>query len=93
MTGRRVPPNIAWTSDDGPQGVRVFVASLPTGPIAVLDGTAALVWQELAAAPDGPVVERVAGATGQPVDLIRADVEAFLEDLTARGMLLAHDRD
>ncbi len=87
MTGRRISANIAWTSDDGPEGVRVYVASLPAGPIAVLAGTAALVWQEVAASPDGRVVERVADATGQPIDLIRADVEAFLEDLFVRGIL------
>lgn len=87
MTGPTVPADVAWTSDDGPDGPRVFVAHLPAGPIAVLDGTAALVWHEVAALANGPVVERVADATGQPVDLIRADVEAFLEDLTVRGML------
>lgn len=89
MTRRRVPPNIAWTSDEDPEGLRVFVAVLPTGPIAVLEGTAALVWREVATVREGPVVEQIAELTGHPVDLIRADVQGFLDDLAARGMLTA----
>jgi hypothetical protein len=57
-------------------------------PPMVLEGTAASIW----AAIDGhrtvaEVVDVVAGEYSLPPDDIRADVEAFVADLAARGLV------
>ena len=66
----------------------VYVARLPDGPILVLNGTAALVWQSAVASKRETIAERIAAATSMPVDGIRTDVEAFLESLIAQGLLV-----
>ena len=70
------------------QGDIVYAAPLPEGPILVLDGGAAAIW---VAASDGPresIVERVAASTGAAAADVRADVEAFVEELLRRGLLV-----
>ena len=72
-------------SDDG---MSVYVARLPGGPLLVLDGAAALIWAEATTAPATGWVARVAGLVGQPEDAITADVRAFVADLSARELLV-----
>ena len=60
---------------------------LPDGPIVVLDGIAALIWDEACTGDRETITERVAEATDAAPDAIRADVDAFVADLVARGLL------
>jgi len=53
----------------------------------VLDGIAGLIWDEACAGDRETIVERVAAATDAAPEAIRADVEAFVADLVARGLL------
>ena len=65
----------------------VYAATLPSGPIVVLDGIAALIWDEACAGDRASIAERVAAMTDAAPDAIRADGEAFVGDLVARGLL------
>jgi hypothetical protein len=69
------------------EGDVVYAATLPDGPIVVLDDIAAMIWS---AACDGPrhvIADRVAAATGAPIEEIRVHVESFVDSLVARGLL------
>ena len=65
----------------------LYVATLPDGPIIVLDGIAGLIWDEACTGDRETIVDRVAAATDAAPEAIRADVEAFVADLVARGLL------
>ena len=65
----------------------LYVATLPDGPIIVLDGIAGLIWDEACAGDRRTIVDRVAALTDAAPEAIRADVEAFVADLVARGLL------
>lgn len=43
MTRLRPTPDVAWTTADG----AAYVAKVPSGPIIVLTGAAAIVWDEI----------------------------------------------
>ena len=66
---------------------KLYVANLPDGPIVVLDGISALIWDEACAGPRETIVDRVAAATTAAPDAIRAHVEGFVADLVGRGLL------
>ena len=66
----------------------LYVATLPDGPIVVLDGISALIWDEACAGPRESIVERVAAATTAMPEAIRAHVERFVADLVSRGLLV-----
>ncbi|WP_435199863.1 PqqD family peptide modification chaperone [Janibacter sp. GS2] len=86
MTSYRIPTGIAWL-ENSTDPSEVFVAMLPRGPVQVLQGTAALIWS---AAIDGEAVtlpERVAAAAELPVDEVRVEVERFISELMAAGLL------
>ena len=68
-------------------GTSVYLAHLPDGPLVVLEGVAALIWQEATAAPASGWVGRVATAVGESEEHIGADVDAFVTDLRARHLL------
>lgn len=68
-------------------GLTVYLAHLPAGPIVVLEGAAAVIWGEGTAPPAEGWVERVAESVGQPVELIAADVDDFVTSLRARGLV------
>lgn len=72
------------TVEDG--GI-VYAARLPGGPIVVLEGIAALIWDEAFVGDRETIPDRVAAATDAAPDTIRADVDAFVADLVARGLL------
>ena len=67
----------------------VYAATLPDGPIVVLDGGAAAIWVEACAGDRSSIADRVAEATGVPVGEIRSAVHAFVDELVARGLLAA----
>ena len=73
---------------DDEDGVAVYLAPLPDGPVQVLNGVGSLIWLE-ATAPDTPVdlVERVAALVDRPPDTIRADVNSFLAHLVEARLL------
>jgi hypothetical protein len=83
MTRLRRPRDVAALEQDG----IVYAARLPAGPIVVLDGIAGLIWDEACTGDQATITERVAEATDVAPDAIRADVEAFVADLMARGLL------
>lgn len=96
------PSNVAiLEGEDGTDGAseRLYVAHLPHGPLVVLDGSAAVVWDVATA--DGPVPKpqsdasaedavtaRVALALGVSFGDIREDVCGLLVDLVRRGLLM-----
>ncbi len=83
MTRLRRPPGVGLVTDEA----ALYAARLPDGPIVVLTGVAALIWSEACAGDRETVAERVARATDAAPDAIRADVDAFVTDLVARGLL------
>jgi hypothetical protein len=68
-------------------GDSIYVATLPTGPIVVLEGVAALIWIEACEGDRETIADRVASATDAPAEVIREHVESFVADLVARGLL------
>lgn len=68
-------------------GEVLYVATLPDGPIIVLEGISALIWDEACGGDRETIVDRVAAATNATPEAIRADVEAFVAELVARGLL------
>ncbi len=84
MTGLRPAPSTGHFSE----GDTVYAARLPDGPIVVLDGVAALIWNEACSGDRESIADRVAGATDTAPEAIRGDVHAFLADLLARGLLV-----
>lgn len=83
MTRLRPAHGVGTVESDG----TVYAATLPDGPIVVLDGVAALIWVEALSGERATLADRVAAATDVAADAIRADVEAFVADLVARGLL------
>ena len=74
------------------QGAVVYAATLPAGPILVLDGGAAAIWAAACEGPRDTIAERVAQATGADLAEVRSEVESFVEELLGLG-LLADERD
>lgn len=72
-------------------GELVYLAPLPDGPIVVLEGIGAVLWR--LAIDEGESERDVAAAaarlTGTEAADIRDEVEAFLAELIARGLLTA----
>lgn len=83
MTRLRQAGGVGIVAYDG----TVYAARLPDGPIVVLDGIAGLIWSEACGGDRESIADRVAEATDAATDAIRADVEAFVADLVARGLL------
>ncbi|NUO34135.1 MAG: hypothetical protein HOQ27_03535 [Dermatophilaceae bacterium] len=81
----RVPTDVGVTV--GADGRTVYVASLPAGPLVVLEGAAAVIWTEATAGPADGWLGRVARAVGRPEADVSADAEAFVADLCARGLV------
>jgi len=64
-----------------------YAAVLPSGPIVVLEGIAELIWTEACDGAAMTIVDRVASLTGAPPEDIRNDVERFVAELVALGLL------
>lgn len=82
----KVAPDVAWVmSDDA-----AYLARLPSGPIAVLEGPAALIWEELSAPADGrPLADRVRDRLADPPGDLAAHVQDFVSRLVAQGWIAA----
>ena len=83
MSDRTGTESVAiWESDDA-----VYIAVLPRGPITVLEGPAATIWQAVHAGPIEGAADRVARTTGLEVEEIRASVDEFIGRLIAQGLI------
>ena len=76
-------PGLAALDDEG----IVYLASLPRGPIAVLDGTAAVIWRHAIGHSRAEVVERLADKWGCDRAAIQRDIDEFIDDLLERDLL------
>lgn len=85
MSGFHASPGVAIIEESG----SIYAALLPDGPILVLDGVAALVWDAARRSERAAVADEVAEATGADVDAIRPVIDAFIDDLVDRGLLVA----
>jgi hypothetical protein len=73
---------------DDENGVVVYLAPLPDGPVQVLNGVGSLIWLEATrTGASGDLVTRVAEQVGSAPDLIHADVDAFVAELLERRLL------
>lgn len=86
MSRLQPAPGVAVVHDGGV----VFVAPLPGGPIVVLEGGAAVIWDGACDGDRSSLPERVARATDTPVEDIRSDVEEFVAELLGRGLLVSN---
>ena len=89
----RVPENVAWVAgaETVPDDPRIYASLVPDGEPAVLEGVAALVWEVAASGED--VVPEVAALAGRPIDAVAEDVQRFLDDLVALGLLALSGAD
>jgi Coenzyme PQQ synthesis protein D (PqqD) len=71
----------------------VYVATLPDGPIVVLKGIAAFIWEVALDNERETVASRVAAATKRPVEEVDEAVSRFIDDLIRRGLLVARSMD
>ncbi len=84
----RAAGRVGVVVDDEPDGPpRVYLAQLPDGPLVVLEGSSAVIWQVATACARADLVRRVAEATGASADEIGAEVERFVGELLDRGFL------
>lgn len=70
----------------------IYVAALPDGPILVLDGPSALAWRTACALGRSAVIPTVAEATGEDVTTIAPHLDAFIDDLVHRGLLVCAEQ-
>jgi hypothetical protein len=81
---------VAWLTHDG----TVYVARLPSGPILVLEGSAALIWTELVLAEsDAALVSRVRRHVTGSSRGLAADVRGFVDQLRAERWVVGGDPD
>lgn len=69
----------------------VYVARLPDGPIAVLDGVAAVIWAEATSGDRETIAARVASALEPPAEDIDQAVDEFVDGLLGHGLLVTTD--
>ncbi len=82
--GYRVASGVGVVEVDGV----IYVAPLPQGPVLVLAGSAAVIWQEALSGPVRTVAERVTEVCGAPPTEVADSVEAFLAELVQQGLLV-----
>jgi hypothetical protein len=84
---------LGTAGDSNPDSDTLYLSHLPTGSLVVLAGTSALIYAEAldggGDATDEDVATRLADKVGMTAEDIRGDVEAFLVELTSRGLLEA----
>lgn len=74
------------------EGDAVYVARLPDGPILALDGTAEIIWRAALKHPRTSIARFVARRVGVETDDIAAEVDRFVDDLMARGLVTPVER-
>ncbi|MEO7449297.1 MAG: PqqD family protein, partial [Humibacillus sp.] len=67
----------------------LYAACLPAGPIMILQGAGRVIWTEATSGSSKGWIERVAQVFEVDAVIIEADVGAFVDDLTRRGLLVA----
>lgn len=84
----RPGPQVAWVvgSDVLPDDDGVYLVQVPDGRPLVLTGIGGLIW--ILALEGRPVARDLADLTGENLELVTATVEAFLDDLVARQLLV-----
>ncbi len=87
--GLRRPDDVAYLADED----AIYLARVPQGPIQVLAGSAAVIWEEAVDGDRAGIAARVARRTGSDESAIRADVEAFLSALVSLGLLAPEPAD
>ena len=86
----RPAPDVAYVVDDTQEAVRVYLARVPQGPPLVLDGPAAVIWEELVeGGTRAEIAARVAQSVDAAPDRVAADVAAFLVQLTDQGLVVS----
>jgi len=90
MTARyAVCPDVAWEVDDrGPDLIAAAVV-LPDGELQVLLGSGGAIWVEATSATEAFTADEMADRVGATAQDQRVSVRAFLEELTALGLLVA----
>lgn len=83
----RVPASVGWVqgADVLPHDENIYLLAMPDGVPAVLEGNAATIW--LLAAEGAHVRQSVAEMVGDEVERLFPDIETFLADLVAQGLL------
>jgi hypothetical protein len=85
MTCLRQAPGIAWITAEG----AAYVAHIPSGPIIVLTGPAAVIWDELTIDGDAATLtERVSERMSDVPPDADATVKQVVERLQAEGLLV-----
>jgi hypothetical protein len=79
----RPPEDVARAEEDGVW----YVARVPQGPINVLRGSAAVIWEEAVNHERAGLPGRVASRVNSSVAEVRQDVEAFVAELIQIGLL------
>lgn len=87
MTRLSAAPGVAVVEESD----AVYIAHLPDGPIAVLDGVAAVIWVEAVAGERETLAARVGAALEPPVHDIDRAVHDFVEGLMGHGLLVQTD--
>ena len=90
--GYQRPDNVAYVVEATEDGDVVYLSVLPGGSLLVLRGTSALIWQQAIASGSADVVSDVALAAGLTADVVREDVESFVDLLVGRRLLEAVGR-
>ena len=85
MSSYAVPARVAFVVSRT-EPTQVFLMPLPDGPPFVLKDTAAMIWV-LAADGETDVPTAVGEVVDLPRDQVAADVESYLDDLVAKGLL------
>ena len=82
--------DVAYVFDEADDAPRVYLARVPAGPPLVLDGPAALVWEEVTeGGTREEITTRVAEAAGRSVAEVAGDVEHFLDELAGLGLIVS----
>lgn len=86
----RIADAVAWTSGES-RVVAMDMATPGSAPL-ILEASAAVIWEEIAAdgpIPTGELLDRLAATFDVASDDIRGDVEQLIADLVARNLLAA----
>jgi hypothetical protein len=89
MTLSQPAPGLAWTTADD----HAYVARMPSGPIVVLSGPAAVIWDELTVDGDtATLTARVTARLTNAPDDADAIVHHVVEQLRSDGLLADAER-
>lgn len=85
-----IHPELTWRLLDG----EAVIVSPATGEIRVLNQVGAAIWQQLVTGSQVKDIEKaVAQQYALPPQQVEADVSAFLDDLTNRGLIVWESRE